>query len=114
MAQIYDRRDFLYRVNDDEELERELLDIFLVQAPGQIAALHEALDHQDGKQLQSQAHSLKGAAASISALALQEVAYRLEQAGQAGDFQQARPLMTRLITEFDALRQVLHGHLTGQ
>jgi HPt (histidine-containing phosphotransfer) domain-containing protein len=58
--------------------------------------LKEALDNGDALSVQRQAHTLKGASANIGAVALQEMAYQIEVAGEAGDLVKAGSLAAQL------------------
>jgi len=111
MSEIFNKNALLERVDGDEELAQGLLSIFLEHTPLQIADLHEALEAGDASRLQGQAHSLKGAAASISAEVLKEVTGDLEQAGKTGELAQAQLLLTQLLQEFEKLQKILVGHL---
>jgi len=111
MEEIFNQGAFATRVEGDEELMRELLEIFLEQAPQQITEMHLAVKSQDAGRLQGQAHSLKGAAASISAEALKEVASLLEQVGKSQNLTQATTLLVQLGEQFEALEKVLDDYL---
>lgn len=107
MMEIFNRVTFWDRVDGDEELLVELLQTFMEYTPHQLQEIHRALEAGDALRLQGQAHSLKGAAASISADALKEAAWQLELAGQNGELDQARSLVGTLSREFDRLKEVL-------
>lgn len=107
MTEIFNRHDFLERLDGDEDILEILLQTFLESAPEQLHEISQALDAGDALQLQQQAHSLRGAAAGISAEALREAALQVELAGKNGEIKQARPLVETLTQEFDNLKQVL-------
>jgi HPt (histidine-containing phosphotransfer) domain-containing protein len=107
MTQPFDRAAFLERVEGDVDLLEEILKIFLDQAPVQIAAMQQALAASDAARLQGQAHSLKGAAASISANPLRVAAWQVEMAGRSGNLQHAEALLGVVVQEFDRLKESL-------
>jgi two-component system sensor histidine kinase/response regulator len=109
MTEIFNRQAFLERLGGDEEILEILLQTFLESAPEQLHEIRQALEAGDALQLQEQAHSLRGAAAGISAEALREAALQVELAGKNGAIEQARPLVETLTREFDSLKEVLGG-----
>ena len=107
MAEVFNRQALLQRVDGDEELLEELLHIFLDHTPQQLQDIRRALEAGDAPGLMGQAHSLKGAAASISAEALKEAAWQVELAGQNRALEEAQLLLEALIQEFARLQDVL-------
>ncbi|MFH1292697.1 MAG: response regulator [Pseudomonadota bacterium] len=71
-------------MGDSAFLER-MLHEFLAGVPAQIEALSTALEQGDAEGLIRQAHTLKGAAANLSADGVAAAALRLEQIGREGD-----------------------------
>ena len=107
MTEIFNREAFLQRVAGDEELLQELVEIFLEHAPRELTQIRASLAAGDAPRLHGQAHSFKGAAASIGAEALKEAAARVERAGKAGELNQVPPLLEAMGQEFTRLKQVL-------
>ena len=71
-------------MDDDEELIRDVVEAWVVQNPGEMAALGEAVTAQDAERIYSLAHMLKGSAGAIAAGPMTEKASRLETAGRGG------------------------------
>lgn len=69
----------------DEELAATIIAVFLDDIPLQIQALKDYLDGGDTVGAVRQAHTIKGAAANISAEALSAVAFEIEKNGKMGD-----------------------------
>jgi two-component system sensor histidine kinase/response regulator len=107
MTEIFNRQALLQRVEGDEELLEEMLNIFLEYTPQQLQEISQALKSGDAPGLQGKAHSIKGAAASISAEAVQEAAGQLEQAGKNYDLEQAGVILETLNREFSRLTEAL-------
>lgn len=107
MEAILDRAAALERVEGDVELLQELVELFLADAPERMAEIRSALAACDGEGLQQAAHSLKGAAANLSALALASVAKHLEDAGRRQDFVVAAQAYAALEAEVDRLQEAL-------
>jgi two-component system, sensor histidine kinase and response regulator len=80
----FDRRVALSRVGGDEELLKEIAEIFLEDYPKVLAEIQAALASGDARRLEQSAHSLKGSAGNFGAKAVVGAASRLEQLGRAG------------------------------
>ena len=73
-------------VNDDQELVAQLFEMFLADAPERVASMYAAIAESDPVLLQAAAHCIKGAAANLRAMAVAELALRIEVAAQRHDF----------------------------
>lgn len=80
----FDRHFALLRVGGDEELLKEIADIFLEDYPKVFAEIEAALACGDARRLEQSAHTLKGSAGNFGAKAVVETASRLEQMGRTG------------------------------
>lgn len=98
MAEIFRRHEVLERLEGDEDLLRELVDLFFTQSRTQIQELTAALALGDAAAIRHQAHSLKGAAAGLGAEALSHRAALLEKAGKEGDLT-AIPALLKAVQE---------------
>ncbi len=107
MTEIFNRQALLQRVAGDEELLQEMLATFLEYTPRQLQEIRRAVETGDASALHGKAHSLKGAAASISAEAVQQVAAQLESAGKNRDLEKAAHQLQALLQEFSRLQEVL-------
>jgi HPt (histidine-containing phosphotransfer) domain-containing protein len=68
----------LQRLGNDDDLLRDIIQIYLEDAPGMVKKIHAAIEENDANSLQRAAHSLKGLASTLSAHEVVDVAYRLE------------------------------------
>ena len=82
---VFDRSGLLARVMDDEDLARSVAIGFLEDMPRQIEALRRYLESSDGEGTVRQAHTIKGASASVGGAALRVIAVEMEKAAGAGD-----------------------------
>ena len=98
-----DLEDGLARAGDDREFYKELLEIFLDDVPGRMEQLRAAIASGQAEEVASTAHSIKGAAANLSALAIRDTALNLETQGRGGDLSQASALAEKLQGEIDRL-----------
>jgi signal transduction histidine kinase/DNA-binding response OmpR family regulator/HPt (histidine-containing phosphotransfer) domain-containing protein len=97
---IFDRGELVARLMGDVELLQLILAGFLEDIPQRIDALQNALAEGDALLVRRQAHTIKGAAANVSAPALGAVAYQLEQAGETADLVGADRLAVQLREQF--------------
>ena len=106
MPKIIDWQDLIKRL-EDEDLIIELVPEFLENDNQFIEHISEALTARDAKQLQMSAHTLKGAAATVGAVALSQKAKALELLAEQLNLDHAQPLLNEIITEFDKVRDFL-------
>jgi len=99
---------FMKSMDGDQELARELVDLFIESGDETLAAILDALGANDFAAVSEQAHSLKGASANLRATAAAQAAARLEAAAKAGDAPQidsaANELKTEVTRTIDYLR----------
>lgn len=79
------------------ELLQRIFDAFLKDIPNRISALELALSTGDHVTAEREAHSIKGAAANISATYLYSSASEMERACNAGNFELATKIMSPLV-----------------
>jgi HPt (histidine-containing phosphotransfer) domain-containing protein len=106
---IWDRPSALDRLGGDEDLLQELLGMLLAQMAEMIPKLAQAIQQGDADSLERTAHSLKGAAASLSAERFRQTANELEMMGHARDLSQAQRALNRLEQEARLLRETLEA-----
>jgi len=100
----FDEPDLLQRLMGNSDLARRVVSRFLTSVPQQLAALSEALEQADGKNVRLAAHSIQGAAANAGGAQLRETARQVEQLGNSGDFVAVRRLMPQLATAMEQFR----------
>jgi len=86
---VMDVSDALQRLGNDEELLREIVKIYLEDAPGIVERIHTAVSAADSNGLRRAAHSLKGLAATLSAHEVAGVTSRLEHMGATRNLAEA-------------------------
>jgi two-component system sensor histidine kinase/response regulator len=94
------------RCYGDNDLEYEIMQAFLGEAPQLMKRMERALAEEDPAALSDSAHALKGAAAQIGAAAVVEAANTLEKIGRAGDLGKSKQIFVRLAEETDRLTSV--------
>jgi HPt (histidine-containing phosphotransfer) domain-containing protein len=106
---IFDRAALLGRVDGDDALLGEVVEVFLDDAPKALHAVEGALSRTDLPALRAAAHALKGAAANISAEALRAAAGALEQLAHDGRQGEAAGGVREVQAALAALVPVLEG-----
>ena len=104
---VFDENSLLNRLSGEKELFAVVANVFLEDIPNQIKALHEVLEAGDIPNSELQAHKIKGAAANVSAEALQEVAHIMEKAANAGDLAAASKKLDELDKQFRLLQEAM-------
>jgi len=112
-VQVINPEEILALLGDDRALLRELVNLFLQEAPRMLARIQQALACGDSKELERAAHSLKGALGNLAAPAAYEVALRLETLGREGDLTGAEKAFATLEAEIGRLKPAL-ATLAGQ
>lgn len=107
MTEVFRRSEVLDRLEGDEDLLRELVDIFLSQSRIQVEELKAALAMGDAESIWNQAHSLKGAAAGLGAEALSHRAAQLEKAGKEGNLTAVPALLQAVEAELRRFQQAV-------
>jgi PAS domain S-box-containing protein len=103
---VFDRSAFLERLDGDEELMEEIVQVFMADFPNQLALLKDAISQDNAYALERQAHAMRGAAANIEAKSLKSIAFEIETAGNSKDMSRADSLIEKLEREFEELKAV--------
>jgi CheY-like chemotaxis protein/HPt (histidine-containing phosphotransfer) domain-containing protein len=96
---IFDEMAALARVEGDREILRDIAALFIADWPQSRAALRQAVLSEDAAALTRIAHTLKGAAATLGAVAVSAAAQRLEEVGYSGNLAPASSAFIVLETE---------------
>ena len=104
---VLNRAELLDRLMNDEDLVEEIIDAFLEDTPQRIATLKEALGRRDASLVRREAHTLKGAAGNVSALALRELAVEAEKAGAAAELDKVASLIAKIEEQFEILKKTV-------
>jgi two-component system, sensor histidine kinase and response regulator len=99
----------LRAVDGDESLLMDIIDVFQQNAPKYLEALREALRHEDVRQLEYAAHSLKGALGAIGATTAYTLAAQLETMGHEAYLDGAARLTERLEGELARMTSFWSG-----
>ncbi len=108
---IFDRDDLLDRFDNDEDLLRRSVKIFLENMPVWLVVLKEKIVQGKAAVAGDQAHKIKGAAGMVSAKTLSATAFEMETAGKAGDLEALNALFPEFEQQFEQLRAVMEKEL---
>ena len=109
----YDRSAVLEILDGDEELLRELVQVFLADYPDHLAQIHQALGAADAALLERAAHTLKGAASNFAADPVTAKALELENMGKEDNLANAAAALHALEARLAQLNDALQRELAG-
>ncbi len=104
----------LSRVDGDEEILREIAQIFVDSYLDQLAEVRKAIEANDAVALHGAAHSLKGSVGNFGAEAAFQIVRRLEMMGRNADLTGAAQALAELEAALDRLYPALVGLASGQ
>lgn len=102
---ILDLKEFMERVQDDKELLVELLGIYEEDFKAKRILLEEAIKTNNGDDVRSIAHSLKGASGNISAKNLRVLFLQLEDMGKNKTLTGSESLLPQVDQQFVLLQK---------
>jgi HPt (histidine-containing phosphotransfer) domain-containing protein len=104
---VFDWDGLLYRLMGDEELAEEIVDDFINQIHMNLDTLKQSLDKKDEILVKKEAHIINGASGNVGAVVLQEIAEKIEMAGDSGDLVKAQSHFTEFITQLKVFKNEL-------
>ncbi len=96
------------RYPGNPQLVHDLETLFVSTTEASLAALKQGIEQGQTERCRKEAHALKGAAASVMAVAIQEGAARIEACIQGGDFATAATELTALDARFRTHMLTVH------
>lgn len=106
-AESFSVDNILERLDNDEEIAREIGDVFVASSAQLLAEMTTAISTRDASAIRARAHSLKGSAGNIGATALQQLATEMETAAGGDDLERAQRLLPALSQCLAQVNQVL-------
>jgi len=107
VAARFNKDALLRRLMGDRELAVAVLRGFLEDAPSQLKQLCARLDDSDAPGARLQAHTLKGAAATVGAEALQAIALEIEADASEARLERCPGFLVRAIGEFERFKKTV-------
>ena len=103
-AAVFDREGALRRMGGDESLLYEVIEIFREDVVKRFESLSTAIDAGNSDDAQLHAHAIKGSAANVGAVRVQEIAESMERESKAGNLADAKSKLFTLESAIDAFR----------
>jgi PAS domain S-box-containing protein len=97
--------------DSDGSVIREVIQVYIDEAPGHLQALQNALERSDGSALGRVAHALKSASFNVGATKLAETCRELERMGKAGDLLAAPRLVSAISGLFQRVQPLLRAEM---
>jgi len=107
--EVLDEPLLMSRVDNDPQLLKDLVDLFLEECPRLLEEIRVALDKKDAKAAARGAHSLKSSTSNLAARLASEAALRLESLAQAGDWVHANSGLQELECQLVRLKPALRA-----
>src|SRR5688500_18907630 len=92
----------LERLGGDEELARQLVELFIAECPRMMAAVRDSVHAADAEQVRRAAHAFKGSVGNFTDGPPMTTAFELEQIGRDGGLEQVNGILERLEREVDS------------
>jgi PAS domain S-box-containing protein len=112
-----DREAILSRLDGDETLLREIVDLFLTRSPELVEQIHQALTAGNCRAVCATAHSLKGSVSTFSRAEVFETLQAIEDSAASGDLKKASAIFSDLqheLSRFHPALTQLVAHETGR
>jgi HPt (histidine-containing phosphotransfer) domain-containing protein len=91
------------RTQGGERTFELLIEAVCLHLPQQLSEVERAVAQRDSNAVKTSAHKIKSSVSYLSKEEVYQVAYRLEQAGGAGNLQEAPTLLLSLKAEVEAI-----------
>jgi HPt (histidine-containing phosphotransfer) domain-containing protein len=103
----FDRALALDRVGGDEELLREVAQLFLRECPVILSQIREAVTSHDASRIMELAHTMKGSLATMGAENGAQTALALENMGRRNDLNGSEDALAKLEASLSVLQEEL-------
>ncbi|MEQ8191038.1 MAG: response regulator [Candidatus Eremiobacterota bacterium] len=104
---ILNKKESLEAIGNDEELLKEMYNIFIEEAPSLMKNLKKAMNEGKASDITLNAHSLKSSSGHIGAKAMEKLACQMERAGKNGEISELSDLYENLQKELDKVIAVI-------
>ncbi len=109
----FDLNKALEQVGGDQEILKEIIDIYRREYPKQLHEIHEGIEKNDAAKIAQVAHTIKGAVGNFGAKPAFEAALRLEGIGKSENLSEAVGAFDALKGELERLEQELKKYEGG-
>ncbi|MCD6292323.1 MAG: response regulator, partial [Deltaproteobacteria bacterium] len=113
-TQLFDRKTFLAKLDDDLELYRELLNDYRESSLSYLEDIENGVKEKDFAKISIAAHSIKGSSGSIEAHQMHAAAYELEKAAKQENLELINEARETMETEFEILREIIKDEMAAK
>ncbi len=106
-GKVLDTGELMARVDNDTDLLKEIVDLFIEDCPRLMSRLQNAIACGDANEVERAAHSLKGSVGSFAARPAYNTALKLEQIGKSGELSEAPDVYAALERQIAELKHAL-------
>lgn len=110
-SDIFDRSAALERMEGDEELLLEMIELFLEDCPSQMESIRTALASRDPEMLTNAAHAFKGSVGNFGARTSYDAAQRVEELAKESKIDESDAAVSHLEAEVNRLGPRLRATL---
>ncbi len=111
---VFDKDEALKMFEGDEEFLKELVEIFINDAPEHMSEIREAIDSRNSKALEKSAHKLKGAVANFWRNATTDTAFKLETMGRENNLDGVEEVYDALVKDVELLMNALEEFVKSE
>ncbi len=105
---VFDKDKALDIIGGDEDLLREIIEIFINDVPQQMSEIKEAVRSRKGDMLEKSSHKLKGAVSNFGENATFKSAFKLEIIGKENRFDDVEEVYGTLVKDVESLTNSLN------
>jgi len=109
----FDKDEALEIIQDDEEFLKELAEMFIIDFPGQMSKIKEAVDSHDNEALGESSHKMKGSVVYFGKRAAYETSLKLEMMGKENRLDGVRDIYDILVKDVGQLVNALKEFVEG-
>ncbi|MCC7234797.1 MAG: Hpt domain-containing protein [Bryobacterales bacterium] len=110
---VFNRNLALDRVGGDEDLLREVAQLFLQEYPSLMGQLEDAVARDDASRVMETAHTMKGSLATLGAEAGTQIAFQLESMGRHRTLEGSHETCRALADQLNELKSELQKVAAG-
>ena len=104
------KTDLLQQIGDDDGVLREIIAIYLREAPTRLDGIRRAIAQRDARSLAGEAHALRSSSGNVGATRVTDLCISLEAIGRNGGVDGAAEILPQLESEYaraeDALEKL--------
>jgi len=106
---VFDKIALLNRLDNDEKLCKELIEMFIEEVPVYVNNLKRFFKNNDISSVIHQAHTIKGASANVEAHGIKYWALKIEMAGTNNDFDRIYSYVKNFEGEFEKFKSAIEN-----